>query len=120
MHTHSFAQYVPCLERNDWQGVAELMLTSARKLAQAGADFLICPDNTIHNALPYFDSQLPLPWLHIAEVVAERAAGQIVAHPFDHGAGAGCSGGVNVKSGCLARTNDGNRVASAAYTSSAP
>jgi len=73
MHTHSFAQYVPCLERNDWQRVAELMLTSARKLAQAGADFLICPDNTIHNALPYFDSQSPLPWLHIAEVVAERA-----------------------------------------------
>jgi len=31
---------------------AELMLESARKLAAAGADFLICPDNTLHQALP--------------------------------------------------------------------
>jgi aspartate racemase len=73
MHTHSLAEYVKCLDRNDWQGVGELMLTSANKLAQIGADFLICPDNTIHNALPYVQSKSPVPWLHIAEVVAARA-----------------------------------------------
>jgi len=73
MHTHSLAAYVKCLDRNDWQGVGELMLTSANKLAQIGADFLICPDNTIHNALPYVQSKSPVPWLHIAEVVAARA-----------------------------------------------
>src|SRR5216683_2962946 len=39
----------------------------------AGADFLICPDNTIHQALPYVLPRSPLPWLHIAEVVAEAA-----------------------------------------------
>ena len=50
------------------------MLTSAKKLAQSGADFLICPDNTIHQALPYVEPQSPLPWLHIAEVVATEAA----------------------------------------------
>ena len=37
---------------DDWAGVGELMLYSSRKLARAGADFLICPDNTIHEALP--------------------------------------------------------------------
>ena len=73
MHTHPFSEYVKCLDRNDWQAVGALMLTSAHKLAQSGADFLICPDNTIHNALPHIESQSPLPWLHIAEVVAERA-----------------------------------------------
>jgi aspartate racemase len=73
MHTHSFAEYVKCIDRNDWQGVGELMLTSARKLAQIGVDFLICPDNTIHKALPYVQSRSPVPWLHIAEVVAARA-----------------------------------------------
>jgi aspartate racemase len=74
MHTPSFSDYVACLDRGDWQGVGELMLTSARKLASAGADFLICPDNTIHQALPFVEPRSPLPWLHIAEVVATAAA----------------------------------------------
>ena len=74
MHTHSLAQYVKCFENDDWQGVGELMLSSARKLADSGADFLICPDNTIHRALPYVNQRSPLPWLHIAEVVAEQAS----------------------------------------------
>ena len=72
MHTHSLADYVTRLDRGDWQGVAELMLASAQKLAKVGADFLICPDNTIHQALPYIEARSPLPWLHIAEVVAAR------------------------------------------------
>ena len=73
MHTPSLADYVACLDRDDWPGVAELMLASARKLAAAGADFLICPDNTIHQALPAVAPRSPLPWLHIAEVVAAEA-----------------------------------------------
>lgn len=74
MHTPSLAEYVRCLERNDIEGVGELMLDSARKLASAGAQFLICPDNTIHQALPFIEPRSPLPWLHIADVVAEEAA----------------------------------------------
>jgi aspartate racemase len=74
MHTPSLADYVACLERNDWSGVGELMLASAHKLARVGADFLICPDNTIHQALSHVMPRSPLPWLHIAEVVAEEAA----------------------------------------------
>ena len=52
------------------------MLASARKLAEAGADFLICPDNTIHQAFDYVAPRSPLPWLHIAEVVAAEAVGR--------------------------------------------
>jgi aspartate racemase len=74
MHTPSLAEYVRCLERDDWRGVGELMLASAKKLAGAGADFLICPDNTIHQGLPHIEPRSPLPWLHIAEVVAKEAA----------------------------------------------
>jgi aspartate racemase len=70
MHSHSLADYVRCLDRGDWQGVSKLMLSSAQKLARAGADFLICPDNTIHQAFSTIEPQSPLPWLHIAEVVA--------------------------------------------------
>ena len=73
MHTHSLAEYMKCIYRGDWQGVGELMLSSANKLASIGVDFLICPDNTIHQALPYIESRSPLPWLHIAAVGAEQA-----------------------------------------------
>jgi aspartate racemase len=74
MHTHSLAAYVLCLDRGDWNGVAELMLDSAHKLAKAGADFLICPDNTIHQAMSLVEPHSTLPWLHIAGVVAAEAA----------------------------------------------
>jgi aspartate racemase len=74
LHTLSLAAYTRLIERDDWQGVAALMLESARKLAAAGADFLICPDNTIHQALRFVAPHAPRPWLHIAEVVADEAA----------------------------------------------
>jgi len=73
MHTPSLADYVRCLDAGDVAGVGELMLASARKLQAAGADFLICPDNTIHQAFDYVAPRSPLPWLHIAEVAADEA-----------------------------------------------
>lgn len=74
LHTPSLARYVDCLNAGDLAGVAELMLASARKLAAAGAEFLICPDNTIHQAFELMATRSPLPWLHIADVVAAEAA----------------------------------------------
>lgn len=76
LHTHSLAEYVACLQRGDLDGVGQLMLSSARKLAAGGADLLICPDNTIHQALPHIERALPLPWLHIADAVAAEAGKQ--------------------------------------------
>lgn len=76
MHTPCLAEYVRYLESGDMEGVGELMLASAHKLAMSGADFLICPDNTIHQALPLVIDRSPLPWLHIAEVVAGEAVKQ--------------------------------------------
>src|SRR5438105_5029559 len=73
LHTHPLAEYVRRMHRADWPGVGELMLSSARKLAATGADFLVCPDNTIHQALPHVEPRSPLPWLHIADVVAASA-----------------------------------------------
>lgn len=74
MHTPSLAAYVDCLDRGDLQGVADLMLASATKLAAIGADFLICPDNTIHQAFDRVAPRSPRPWLHIAGEVARVAA----------------------------------------------
>src|ERR1700687_2963729 len=73
MHTHSLAEYMKRIDRGDWQGVGDLMLSSSNKLAKCGAEFLICPDNTIHRALAYVEPRSPLRWLHIAEIVAAQA-----------------------------------------------
>ena len=74
MHSASLAEYVSRMDRDDWRGVAEIMLASAEKLAKIGADFLIAPDNTVHRAFAYVTPRSPLPWLHIGEVVAAEAA----------------------------------------------
>jgi aspartate racemase len=74
LHNHSLKAYVDALDRGDREKLAELMLSSAHKLQAAGAQFLICPDNTIHQAMDLVLPKSPLPWLHIAEVVAEEAA----------------------------------------------
>ena len=73
MHTHSLGDYMDFINVDDWQGVAGLMLSSANKLAKAGAEFLICPDNTIHRAFESVAPKSPLPWLHIVEEVALEA-----------------------------------------------
>jgi len=73
LHSHSLAEYMKRIDTGDWAGVAELMLSSANKLAKAGADFLICPDNTIHQAFDLIEHRAPRPWLHIAREVAAEA-----------------------------------------------
>jgi aspartate racemase len=61
MHTYPLSEYVARIDRGDWNAVGELMLSSASKLAEIGANFVICPDNTIHQALPHIERALPLP-----------------------------------------------------------
>lgn len=39
-----------------------------------GADLLICPDNTIHQAFHLVEPRSPRPWIHIARVAADEAA----------------------------------------------
>ena len=73
MHTHPLADYMVPIRAGDWKGVAKLMLSSTRKVAQSGADFAICPDNTIHQAFADVKKDSPIPWLHIAESVAQEA-----------------------------------------------
>jgi aspartate racemase len=72
MHTHSLRRYMDYIERDDWDGVASLLLSSARKLAAAGADFGICPDNTVHRSFEKVKSQSPIPLISITEIVAKE------------------------------------------------
>ncbi|MCH8274018.1 MAG: amino acid racemase [Armatimonadetes bacterium] len=73
MHTHPLSEYMRGIETGDWEDVGRLMLSSAQKLAGIGADFIACPDNTVHQSFDWVAERSPLPWLHIAEEVASDA-----------------------------------------------
>jgi aspartate racemase len=73
MHTHPLSEYMLHIRSGNWDEVARLMLSSAHKVAKAGADFAICPDNTIHQAFNIVKPKSPIPWLHIAKAVGEQA-----------------------------------------------
>lgn len=67
------ARHMERIYENDWKGVADLLLDGAEEVARAGADFAICPDNTVHQAFPDLLARSPLPWLSIGDVVVEEA-----------------------------------------------
>ena len=70
------ARWLPAFDAKDYEGVARIMIESARLLAEAGADFAICPDNSAHLAFEHVAAGSPIPWLHIARVVANEASGR--------------------------------------------
>lgn len=73
LHSIPMAEWMPALNAGDYKAVAEFMLESANVVALAGADFAICPDNTVHLSWEHFIARSPIPWLHIGEVVAAEA-----------------------------------------------
>lgn len=80
MHPHIVVSAVPMglsmpgWEADDHDAVAEFLAQGVRMVADAGADFYICPDNTAHIVLEKIADSLPLPGLHIAEVVCQEIA----------------------------------------------
>jgi aspartate racemase len=73
LHTFSLRSYQRLIDDDRWDAVGERMLESAAKLVQSGAQFLICPDNTVHQGLDLVRERSPAPWIHIAEEVAAEA-----------------------------------------------
>jgi aspartate racemase len=73
MHTYPLSEYLKHIYNGDWDGVAQLMIGSAEKVTAAGADFLICPDNTIHQAFNAACLGTRRPWIHIADAVINEA-----------------------------------------------
>ncbi len=74
LHTFSLADYMAAVEADQWERAGRMMLASAAKLQQTGAEFAICPDNTLHQGLDLVRADSPIPWLHIAEEIAALAS----------------------------------------------
>jgi aspartate racemase len=73
MDSIPLATWMPAFDSGDYRSIANLMLDSAGLLAAAGADFAICPDNSAHLAWKFVEPESPIPWLHIARVLASEA-----------------------------------------------
>ncbi|MEU7135300.1 amino acid racemase [Streptomyces sp. NPDC046261] len=70
----ALARSMPAWDAGDHDTIRATLSESADRLARAGADFFVCPDNTAHMAFERPGPDLALPGLHIAEVVAAQAA----------------------------------------------
>src|SRR5579883_2316296 len=66
VHAHSFTEYLRHVDGHAWEHVADLMISSADKLASIGAQLVVCPCNTVHTAFEIAASRSRVPWLHIA------------------------------------------------------
>jgi aspartate racemase len=64
---------IPWWEANDLISINAHLRATAERLAAAGCDFFVCPDNTAHLALEAATEPYPLPGLHIADIVAGQA-----------------------------------------------
>ena len=73
MHTYPLVAYMQHVDADRWYEAGQLLLSSANILVRAGADLLICPDNTLHQALDLVRDRTAVPWLHISEEVAAVA-----------------------------------------------
>jgi aspartate racemase len=74
MHTYPLSRYMEHVDAGRWEEAGQLLLESAQILVGGGAEILVCPDNTLHQALDLVRTESPAPWLHIAEEVAAVAA----------------------------------------------
>jgi aspartate racemase len=65
---------MPGWEAGDHALVASFLRRGVEQVAAGGAEFFICPDNTAHIVLERIASTLPIPGLHIADVVSREMA----------------------------------------------
>ena len=75
----ALARSMPAWEVGDYASIRATLAVSVQRLAAAGADFFVCPDNTAHIALEQPGAELALPGVHIAEVVRNELTRWLVA-----------------------------------------
>ena len=63
---------MPGWEADDYSAVGKYLSEGVQMVADAGADFYVCPDNTAHIVLEQIAGDLPIPGLHIADVVCHE------------------------------------------------
>ena len=71
LHSVDFAAIAELQRRADWPAAAELLVSAAQGLEQAGATALLLATNTMHKVAPALEAALDIPLLHIGDAVGQ-------------------------------------------------
>lgn len=71
IHNEPLAKYVEAAKADDWHTVGDLLRRSAERLAACGAEFCFTPDNAVQHGVHLAEVGSPIPWLTMADLVAE-------------------------------------------------
>ena len=71
MRSLDFGEIKACIDRNDWQTIAEIIVAAAKSLEISGADCIVLCANTAHKVSREVRNATSLPLIHIAEVTAQ-------------------------------------------------
>ncbi len=72
VHSFPFSAYKPAIILEDWEKLAELILSSINVLVKVGVSFVIIPSNTPHYAYDILSKKSPVPILDITEITADE------------------------------------------------
>lgn len=72
LYSVDFQEIEECQSNGDWDKSAEILGGAAKKLEQAGADFIVICTNTMHKVAPNIQKEIQIPIIHIAEATAEK------------------------------------------------
>lgn len=72
LYSVDFQEIEECQCNGEWDKSAEILITAAKKLEKAEADFIIICTNTMHKVVSNIQSEIAIPILHIAEATAEK------------------------------------------------
>ncbi|MGB7114875.1 MAG: amino acid racemase, partial [Anaerolineales bacterium] len=67
-----FAEIEVLQHRGNWDEATQLLITSARQVEDAGADFILICTNTMHKIAEAIEEIISIPLLHIVDATAER------------------------------------------------
>ena len=72
MYNVDFAELEENMSKGNWAGNAAILSDAAKRLENAGADFIVIATNTMHKLVPDIEKNIRIPILHIADTTAER------------------------------------------------
>lgn len=72
MYSVDFAEVEELQHQDRWEEAAQLMIEAAQSLERAGADFVVLCTNTMHKLADQIQSNIRIPFLHIADATAQK------------------------------------------------
>jgi len=72
LYSVDFAEIEALQHQDRWEEAARLMIAAGQSLERAGADFVVLCTNTMHKLADEIQSNIRIPFLHIADATAQK------------------------------------------------